>query len=152
MIPSGLLFVEFQDVKLSVPVDSNLRDVSSLLTVHTENPATEVLDTRHSLLLLHVDHPEDAVVGAPGHEVVPPEVLDTGEVGALSLRLNVSNDVTTAVVQDLELLCRPPAGDGDLPALPVDVDPLPGYEGTGEPADAVRPPGVPHLDVAVPSA
>ena len=152
MIPSGLLFVELQDVKLSVPVDSNLRDVSSLLTVHTEYPAPEVLDARHRLLLLHVDHPEDAVVRPAGHEVVPAEVLDTGEVGALSLWLNISYDVTTAVVQDLELLCCPPAGHGNLPALPVDINPLPGYEGTREPPDTVRSPGVPHLDIPVPAA
>ena len=126
--------------------------MSSLLTVHTEYPAPEVLDGGHSLLLLHVDDPEDAVVSAASHEVVPAEVLDTGEVGALSLWLNISNDSTTAVVQDLELLCCPPARHGDLPALPVDVNPLPGYEGTGEPPDTVRPPGVPHLDIPVPAA
>ena len=78
IVYSYILFVEFQDIELSVPVDSNLRDVSSLLTVHTEYPAAQVLDTRHGLLLLHVDDPEDAVVGTAGHKVVPAEVLDTG--------------------------------------------------------------------------
>ena len=152
IVYSYILFVEFQDIELSVPVDSNLRDVSSLLTVHTEYPAAQVLDARHGLLFLHVHHPEDAVVSPAGHEVVPAEVLDAGEVGALSLWLDISYDLPTAVVQDLELLCRPPARHGDLPAFPVDINPLPGYEGTGEPPDTVRLPGVPHLDIPVPTA
>ena len=46
----------------------------------------------------------------------------------------------------------PPAGHGDLSALLVDVDALAGDEGAAEPADAVRPPGVPHVDVPVPAA
>ena len=46
----------------------------------------------------------------------------------------------------------PPAGHGDLSALLVDVDALAGDERAAEPADAVRPPGVPHVDVPVPAA
>ena len=101
IVYSYILFVEFQDIELSVPVDSNLRDVSSLLTVHAEDAAAEVPDAGHRLLLLEVHDPEDAVVGAAGHEVVAAEVLDAGEVGALPLGLDISDHLAAAVVQHL---------------------------------------------------
>ena len=94
--------------------------MSPLLTVHTQYAAPEVLDAGHRLLLLEVHHPEDAVVGAAGHEVVPAEVLDTGEVGALPLWLNVSNDLTTAIVQDLDTVLSTPCR-GLIPGIALSV-------------------------------
>ena len=40
-----------------------------------ENARAQVLDARHSFLLLEVDHPEYTVVCAAAHQVVSPEVL-----------------------------------------------------------------------------
>ena len=91
---------------MSVPIDRNLGDVSSLLTVHAEDAAAEVPDAGHRLLLLEVDDPEDAVVGAAGHEVVAAEVLDAGEVGALPLGLDISDHLAAAVVQHLACMER----------------------------------------------
>ena len=86
---------------MSVPIDRNLGDVSSLLTVHAEDAAAEVPDAGHRFLLLEVHDPEDAVVSAAGHEVVAAEVLDAGEVGALPLGLDISDHLAAAVVQHL---------------------------------------------------
>ena len=86
---------------MSVPIDRNLGDVSSLLTVHAEDAAAEVPDAGHRLLLLEVHDPEDAVIGAAGHEVVAAEVLHAGQVGALPLGLDICDHLAAAVVQHL---------------------------------------------------
>ena len=62
-------------MQLCVPIDGYLADVAALLAVHAEDAGAEVPDARHRLLPLEVDHPEDGVVRAAHHEVVPPEIL-----------------------------------------------------------------------------
>ena len=126
--------------------------MASLLAVHTQYPAPEVLDAGHRLLLLDVHHPEDAVVRSTGHEMVSAQVLNAGEVGGLPLRLDIRDEVPGGVVQQLELVVGSPAGHDNLPTLPVYIDPLSGYEGSREPPDTVRSPGVPHVNIAVPAS
>ena len=71
---------------MSVPIDRNLGDVSSLLTVHAEDAAAEVPDAGHRLFFLRS---------------TTSEVLDAGEVGALPLGLDIRDHLATAVVQHL---------------------------------------------------
>ena len=52
------------------------------------------------------------------------EVVRAGEVGGLRLRLELQPRRRGGVVDDLQLVVRPPRGHQQLPPLPVEPDPV----------------------------
>ena len=96
--------------------------MSSLLTIHTQNPASKVANAGHSFLLLEIHHSEDAVVRTPGHEVISPKILNTRKVGCLAVRLNIGYNLSTSIVQNLKLVLGSPASNCYFTTLLVNVN------------------------------